>query len=234
MKSLIGLEIEALSVKELENLVQEIRSEYLKNFENEKMQYVLNKLFRFIKDIYDKRLNRDYIDFDENTCYCGHVDCDNYSNLKTEFSELVNELAELTKESISFVSGLIYIIDKEAYERDANPNEKITGLFELLMNIFDVLICDTRIVPCVDIEEMQHKIVARKEVPGIVLADIDKLKDLKKITDLKKKFPQTKFFVFSTDGSMALEEKSDEVTVISWQRINSSNIFQGSGIIKKE
>lgn len=129
--------------------------------------------------------------------------------------------------------NLIYVVDPEAYERDTKPNEKIPGLFELLMNIFDVLICDARIVPCVDIEEMQHKIAAREEAPGIVLVDIKTFKDLKKITNLKQKYPQTKFFVFSTDGSIALEEKSDEVTVISWQRINSSNIFQGAGVIKK-
>lgn len=128
---------------------------------------------------------------------------------------------------------LIFVVDGEAYERDVEPGEIVEGLFELLMKIFDVFLCDARIVPCVNIEEMQFKIASMKEVPGTVLIDIKENKDLKRIIDLKQKFPGIKFFVVSTDNSMAIADEASEVTAISAKKIKISNLFEGVIFLKK-
>lgn len=128
---------------------------------------------------------------------------------------------------------LIFVVDCEAYERDERPKE-IGGLYGILIEIFHVFLSDVSIVPCVGIEQMQHIIVARKKIPGMILIDIRKNNDLKRIIDLKQKYPETKFFVFSTDNSMSIAEGETDVTVIFTKRISAENIFQGVGIFNKQ
>lgn len=234
MKNLDGLKIESLSIKDLENILIEINDEKLKNDGSEKKQEVLNKLFRFVDSVLQRLTQGRYIDFDENTCYCGHEDCDNFRNLKTEFEELVFELSQVTKERHFPDKRLIFVIDPEAYERDVEKDETVPGLFEILMKIFDVLICDARIIPCTDIEEMKFKIASSEEIPGFVLVDTKGINDLKKVIDLKQKYPETKFFVFSTDNSMAIAEGESDVTVIFTKRVSAENIFQGARVFEKK
>ena len=129
---------------------------------------------------------------------------------------------------------LIFVVDPENYERDVKIGETVPGLFEIFMKIFDILICDARIIPCTDIEEMKFKIISIEETPGVVLVDTKGIKDLKKVIDLKQKYPETKFFVFSTDNSMSIAEGETDVTVIFTKRISAENIFQGVGIFDKQ
>lgn len=95
---------------------------------------------------------------------------------------------------------LVFILDPVSGEDDSAGDEN--NLTSLLAPIFELFSSEVEVVIRNSFDQLEYEIAARKFIPAIIFIHLEEKKDLSLIIKLKKKYEDTKFFVYLFDNEI--------------------------------